>query len=52
MSQFIDIIVIVRFDVQHSNYAINSIKKRLLPSNKLLFLCLFFPAFYSTGALN
>ena len=27
MSQFIDIIAIVRFGVQHSNYAINSIRK-------------------------
>ena len=27
MSQFIDTIAIVKFGVQHSNYAINSIKK-------------------------
>ena len=50
MSQFIDIIEIVRFDVQHSNYAINSIKKGCCLATS--YLCLLFPAFYSTGALN
>ena len=50
MSLFIEVIAIVRFDVQHSSFTVNNIQKQCCLAKS--YFCLLLLSFYSTGALN